>query len=430
LAHVLSTPAIVSVLMIVLVFNLVVESEAVQENLPIIRRTQLAVHRLLCSLLPRDVAPKWVRAVEIDDQAHQRLGEPTNRAYLASLVRNAAAGDALAIVLDIKLLAPINKADGEDDPERAGDNAALAGAITDAAGAGVPVVVTSWLGFKDGRFFLKPNIFTNASLPFADETGGCRVAPSNPERRAACPRIGNINLPVDMRQIPLVTRTGEDGAASSESLALATVSAFEDATDRRPRTRDRQQIADAITRGDFLFASFIPEKAFQTIALKDLAAGTPAAKQLCRGRIIVVGGTWSADLGRGEEVDSYPTPVGKMRGMYLHANYIEALLDNRYSRGVPLWATLLIDFVAGAALYVLFHKSKDHRGSQLAVLIVLPMLAVASYIVFANLNMYLDFILPLGAYFVHLTVEYVRDYIDLSRGREARSYAQSNVHVR
>ena len=98
-----------------------------------------------------------------------------------------------------------------------------------------------------------------------------------------------------------------------------------------------------------------------------------------------------------------------MTGMYVHANYIEALLDDRYQREVPLWAAIGFDLLIGGALYLSFHKASTRRGKLLVLGVFLAPL-VASYVVFANLNLYLDFILPLGACFVHLVVEFARDY--------------------
>ena len=142
-------------------------------------------------------------------------------------------------------------------------------------------------------------------------------------------RIGNINLPTDKRQIPLVTVTA-DSDGPSESLALAAVTAYEDAIDRKPKTRDKQRIVSAVRDDEFVFASFIPESNFQKIPIQQLFNGLENALRLCRGRIVIIGGNWHSDLGHGERVDTYETPVGPMAGMYLHANYIEALLDDRY----------------------------------------------------------------------------------------------------
>jgi len=50
--------------------------------------------------------------VIIDDELHERLHEPTDRNYIATLVRNAALGDAAVIVLDFELTVPKGNAEG------------------------------------------------------------------------------------------------------------------------------------------------------------------------------------------------------------------------------------------------------------------------------------------------------------------------------
>jgi len=417
----------VPVLMVVLSFNVLVQLHWVRENLPFIHRGQLRFHRLLCSLAPRPITAKWVRMVEINDDLHQQLGEPTNRGVLAALVRNAVAGDATVVVLDFKLISPPRFADGQDVRERTDQNRALLQAIQDASDKGVPVVVPCWLKQTGDRWERWPSIYLDRDLPLADEHGQCA--------HRACARLGNINLPTDERRIPLVAPM-QASDPCSESLALAAATAYDLAFDRVPLTRDKKIIKDAIAKHEFVFGSFIPEDdapaaksgpganpgsgstlpGFQKTSAEKLAnlgattsAENAAARAQCRGRIVVIGGKWRSDLGRGEFADRYDTPAGPMTGMYVHANYIEALLDDRYQPEVPLWAAIGFDLLIGGALYLSFHKASTRRGKLLVLGVFLAPL-VASYVVFANLNLYLDFILPLGACFVHLVVEFARDY--------------------
>jgi CHASE2 domain-containing sensor protein len=220
----------------------------------------------------------------------------------------------------------------------------------------------------------------------------------------------------------LVTPTSGHGDGHSSSLALAAVDAFEGWSHLAPRTRHKPAIAAAIEDESFVFGGFIPEAQFQTLSIAELAEGVPHALRLAQGRILMIGGTWRADLGHGDDVDSHRSPVGNIRGMYLHANYIEALLDDRYSREVPLWFALAFDFVAGMWLYIRFHAAVTETA-RLRLLIVPAVILVVSYVVFANLNLYLDFILPLFGCFAHLAVEYVRDYGHLRHLSQATNVA-------
>ncbi len=396
----------VPVLIVVLGFNVAAQLPAFRENFPFIHRAQLGFHRLLCYFIPRLISAKWVRTVEIDDTLHQRLLEPTDRKFLADLITNAVQGDAAVVVLDFKLIAPQGLGAGRDNPERAKQNTSLLEAINTAAAKGVPVVVPCWLQETGSdRFERRPNIYLDSELPLPDEKGQCP--------RAACAKLGNVNLPTDERQIPLLTPMTTADACSS-SLALSTATAYDEVIDRSPRTRDKPIIHRAIADARFVFGSFIRENDFQKTSAEGLAGGDVLARRSCRGRIVVIGGKWHSDLGNGEFVDRHDTPVGPMQGMYLHANYIEALLDDRYQREVPVLVGLGFDLLAGGALYYFFHKADTARG-KLSVLGIFVAPLIASYIVFANLNLYLDFILPLTACFVHLTVEMGRDYWKLRK---------------
>jgi CHASE2 domain-containing sensor protein len=408
----------IPVILVVLSFDAIAQFQWFQKNFPFVHSGQLWFHRVLCSLVPRPVSAKWVKAVEIGDDLHQKLGEPTNRDFLAALIKKAVSGDAAVIVLDFKLLAPNGFRQGRDSPERSKQNANLLNAIREASNRGVPVVLACWLQENSsGDFERKPDIFSDADLPLPEETGECR--------RKACVRLGNINMPLDERKLPLVTPM-QDKDPCSQSLSLATAAAYEDAIDRKPRTRDKGMIHSAIRDKHFVFSSFIKQTDFQTVKTEALERGEAEAVNSCRGRILVIGGNWHADLGHGALVDNYDTPVGSMQGMYIQANYIEALLDDRYQKEVPLWIGFSFDLVIAGALYHFFHRASS-RGGKIFVLVVFLFPLAASYIVFANLNLYLDFILPLSACFVHLIVELVRDYIRLARLPKAASLPEREI---
>jgi len=394
----------IPILLVVLASNLLVESRWFRDGFPKIYSAQLHFHRFLCSRVSRPIAPKWVRLVEIDDTLHQQLGDPTNRQFLASIVDNSVKGGAITVVLDVKLVAPRGRSEGEDIPERQAQNAALLQAIKGASERGVPVVLGCWLEETDisNHYFERiPSIYKDSELPFPDPTGTCLYR--------ACAHIGNINLPPDRRQLPTVARTPKPGACS-ESLSLAAVSAYEEAVQQEPRTRDKRIIEEAMENRKILFTSFIPESEFQKISAQDLGAGNLKAVARCRGRIIIIGGKWHRNLGRGEWEDVYESPVGEMAGMYLHANYIESLLDDRYQRVVPIPVGIGLDILIGLALYWSFHRATTGRLAILAVFF-LPLLA--SYVFLVNLNFYVDFILPLSICFAHLTVELTGDYVRL-----------------
>ena len=400
----------ISVLIVVLGFNVVSSLDVFRQNLPFIHKWQLVFHRLLCAITPRPISAKWVRVVEIDDALHRQLGEPTDRNFLASLVTNATGGNAAEVVLDFKLIAPADSGLGNNANQRPAADAHLLQAIRDATDQGVPVVVPCWLKRTDkGKLARYVNIYRDSELPLPDSTGVCK--------HSACAALGNVNLPVDERLIPLVTEMEGDDPCQ-QSLALSAATAYESAIDRQPRTVEKAIVHQALKDHEFVFGSFIKEDDFQRISAKDLAEKNGTALRACRGRIVLIGGKWHSDLGNGDFVDRHNTPVGDMQGMYLHANYIEGLLDDRDQLEVPIWFGLLFDLVVGGALYYSFHKAKK-MAYKLVVMGLFFIPLFASYIVFANLNRYLDFVLPLLGCFVHLTVEIARDYLTLRKENPA-----------
>jgi CHASE2 domain-containing sensor protein len=399
------------VLAIVLGMNLVIEFGVLTSVSPLLHNLQLESHRILCSMLPRPASPKWTRMVVIDDELHQELKEPTDRKYLATLVRNAAQGDAAVIVLDFQLTVPKGRVEGDDGAERKDMNDALRNAIFDAAKLGVPVIVPCWLDRDVHETRLVPSIYPDWALPLAIERNGKSEC-----GYSACARRGNVNPAEDERKIPLKTEL-QGSPQCQDSLALAAASAYEEATDRQPRTREKKTIANDIKGYRYVFGSFVPEERFQTIPIRELAAGERKAMRACRTRIVVIGGKWRESLGQGKAYDVHKTSVGPLTGLYLHANYIEALLDDRYMKEVPALPALFFDLIVGVLLYVSYHKAKTTHG-RYVVLSVFLLPLMAGYIVFVTLGYYLDFVLPLVGCFVHLGVELVTDDVKMRQRRQ------------
>jgi CHASE2 domain-containing sensor protein len=412
------------VMALVLGFNVFVELDSVQRNLPFIQGLQLRCHRILCLALPRPLTAKWVRTVAIDNQNHQIRGI-TDREFLATLIANARLGRAEVIVLDFKFQAPKVKLAGEDEPDRFRQDSELLDAIKRAAHDGIPVVVTCSLRQIASRTFERwPNFYRDSDLPLPDSSDRCRLPRAEDGSWPACVRIGNINLPTDPRQIPLVT-PGIVPDPGATSFALAAAAAHDDAVNLTPRTRDKSLIAKAIIKGEFLVGSFIPTTGFQTISADKLSEGDENAIRGCRGRIVLIGGNWLDDQGFGQSVDMHNTPAGPMAGMFIHANYIEALLDDRYQRMVSLPFALVFDLAVGILLYTCFQNASTVTG-KLGVLGVFFLPLISAYVIFANLNWYLDFVPPLMLCFVHLIYELWREY---RRLRHAENHPENQIRA-
>jgi CHASE2 domain-containing sensor protein len=227
---------------------------------------------------------------------------------------------------------------------RAEQNQYLLESIREVSQHGVRVVLTQGLVRSHGlvrpedQWKEEPNIFDRRLLPDG-------VA------------LGYINLPVDKREIPLcknATAWDASETITCDSFALQIVDQYEQTIHIEPRTRAEGAIVSAIRDGVFVCGSFVAEQAFPKISAHDLL-NDENAKQRCRGRIVMFGGTWHESGGRGPLIESFASPVGRIPGLHLHANYVEALLDDRFQPRVSLQWAVLIDLIAGLIIYSLYH---------------------------------------------------------------------------
>ena len=357
---------------------------------------------------PIHLKPEDVRLVYIDDDTHWSLlngDEPTSRKYLAALVINASKPltKAAVIGLDVELLAPLDDQPGHDASERSDDDQKLFDAIQSAANQGVPVVLASvYYQDENLRNRLLPNIYADRDV-FMPKGKDCA--------HISCPSFGYINLPVDKRLVPLareVVVAGNGPAQKLESFAQVLAEAK-----LEPFAIQRQSIPTDSTPedDDRTFGNFLPEEQYETIPITKLAIGDQEAENQCAGKIVLIGGHWHELEGFGKLVDQHLSPAGSMSGLGLHANYVETLLQHQSAHEWPLWFDIIIDLLVGLIVYTLFEIW--HAWWKITLLLVgvscLPLLI--AYISLVTLNVYLDFVLPIELYFLHIVYELVYEAV-------------------
>jgi CHASE2 domain-containing sensor protein len=365
----------------------------VERQVPFLVTAQLKMHQILSNLDPHRKRVEKVTLVQIDDDSFYSpplSGTlPTNRAFLGDLGLAAAKHGALVVAFDIDLGGPSGQGDGENI--RKSDNEHLLDAIRKIERSGKPVVLAIGLKpYDKGDWLREPSIFRDDQLP---EPGT---------------RMGYINLPKDPRQIPLVsTAWGADGnaAASLESFSLAIVDSYERA--RHVRADDQTEhdpaVAKAIADGEFVYGGFLPNEKWDLVTAKQLLRGEHQADK-CFDRVVIIGSTWHDDWGRGGIVDEHSSPIGPVPGLYLHGNYVEALLRDDFRPAVPEKVAAVVDLGIAVLFYVLFRSAKK-RVAEVGVLLTFVFLFVSAYLMFANVGIYFDFIAPVSLVFVHLLVE-------------------------
>jgi CHASE2 domain-containing sensor protein len=367
---------------------------------------QLRFYNLLTRGRPIGLRNDYVTLVYIDDDTHWDLlggSLPTNRAFLAKLVRNLSepATRALVIGLDIQLLAPRDFPTGTDDVSRAADNAELLKAIQNATAQGVPVILGGAFIERSGGSTRLADLFTEAQL----------IQPSKYDcDRVRCPAVGYVNGPEDKRLIPLTRRlrTESTTAAPMDSFALATAKAVSGPEEANSTS------SGLVFQTGTVFGSFLPEKEFRDVSALNVEQMDPDALRMCEKRVVLIGAHWHDLQGYGELVDNHLSPAGEMSGLAFHANYVESLLEHQFAQEPPLWVGILIDLIVGLVIYASFELATGWRGIVvLSLAFFMPILGAYFFLVTANL--YLDFFLPIELYFVHLLYEAVADYVALKR---------------
>ena len=418
LKRVLFDKSIISVFILVGLWNWLATGEAIErisrgkglwpETIADLRQVnlhlQLHFYQILSSWSQIPFSPQRVTIVYIDDKTHWTSlwgDEPTDRNYLAELIKNASQppNQAAVIALDVELLTPGKHPAGVDEPRRAAENRKLLNEINAASERGVPIVLpTSFVQDNDQKIRL-PNIYDDSALPLNESDGTCK--------HAACAVFGFINAPEDRRRLPLqekIVDWDKSGSRVFQSFALAAVAAWEG---RNQLTQRYPLVAEALQKGSPIVGNFVSEVSFPKISVEDLHAGNQDAEASCRNRILLIGGRWHGNQGYGSLVDGHLGPVGVLPGVVFHANYIESLFSQAVGKDVGVRTGIALDLAIGLACYLAFELWKGWR--RVGVIILTFLIApVVAYIFLVTKNLYLDFLLPSELYFLHLLYEYAR----------------------
>jgi CHASE2 domain-containing sensor protein len=435
----------VLLLAILLTSGFFLDDAGVKKHIPWLVGLQMGAHSLMSGLSPLGgSASRHVSVVEIDDTAFWNPPlsgiQPTSRAYLADLVNAAVKAGASVIGLDFQIKSPGNLP--ADNPVRANDNQKLMQSLAAAAQAHIPVVLTAGLILDGDQWRREPNICDDRDKdgPFFPQSGPNplkrEVAPLAPESTACeiLPKLGNvsvgyINLPADRREVPLVFEADEfNGDAPTElnSFAWQLTNAYAarlDLSGSPPDCQGNPQglpgycgTLGVLAQHDFAYAGFLSRSAFEkyTVRSGDLlrASRSPTADWesspehgALNGRIVLIGATWHEwGQGRGPLVDAYSSPAGTMPGVYLHADYVEAILRGLALPISRLWSRI-IELVAGYLLIVLMHSRRGF-AQWLLVWLAGSLLIATLALLLSFWGWYLDFALISALLLVHVFVEH------------------------
>ena len=331
---------------LVLLFEALLDHMAESGELPGITQSVFNVSFLYRQVVaaPRSPLPRYTAVVEINPKADastpSMLHLCEQRGMTARLLRVIAQAFPRAIVLDKHY---------EPQPNPCPTDGEFMQAIRDLREANIPVIVGRRVAEEtvvrngEEQYYLRPSLEFWSPDP----------CPQGLSRSGQGCMEGVTSLSNDTRKVALEWRVYEDEESAKsghnlswhDTLALSAARAYDPRlVEHHPRLvafieRDEQPYVsffsnkdiEAIPAGRLLSQPSLPAKCDKPLAVPVLS---PDLRKLS-GKVVLVGEiNWDAD--------SHPSVVGKSPGLYLQANYIEALLDDRYFRPMPI-----LDYVVG-----------------------------------------------------------------------------------
>lgn len=346
---------------------------------------------LLMQLRGQQRSPEIV-LIQIDDRAFEKLGEkqPLPRSYLASLIEVAVRGGARVIGLDVEFKVRTDPA--EDEP--------LLRAIQSAEESGVSKVVLVYVIRSERE----------------DDTGVFyKRSPFFDPRLNVVAGFANASVESDgfVRRVPLVLRGSDGTMLPSFALAVLARHAGYDPSSLDKVLAPGGKIALRLPEWDRLQGKFHAGKtsfefaieeswkinfaggrgSFVSLPSEPLALLAKAKVPLAsdnpfRDKIVLIGASFQ------ESRDFFPTPHGLMSGLEIHANIIHTILTRSQiattSRVIAF--SILIIFTLATSLLVTLLRPKV---ATILALVAIPfVLLPLSYLAFAYLGVWVDFVVP------------------------------------
>jgi CHASE2 domain-containing sensor protein len=346
------------------------------------------------SIRPKLYAQRTVIVLVGDDEYWK--GElsrriPIKRDYLAKLIRALDSHNPAIIALDFDLRSPTPNGEPRDNSDYVGETAQLLEAIKDVS-HNRPVVVPKTLGLHDGKYFPESDISDGF-----DFQGGTILR-------------GYIALPFDKRTVPLVLPV--QGVGRVDSFAQAIVKA------------DNKEALEGYDGPSYYlpFGTFMKPESFPVVYAKDVVGGVPDSVNKLPFKVVIVGAGWSRlAFERGGKIDQYLTPVGTIGGVFLHANYVEALIGEHIYKPSSERTVRTLDVILAISIAVWFALEINVWWKLGLALLISLGLVLLSYIFLQNLGAFFDFFVPFILVVLHACSERVREWRRAFVQQEARA---------
>ena len=333
--------------------------------------------------------------VQIDDQAFSRLGEkqPLPRSYIAGLIDVLDRSGAKVIGVDIEFKVKTNPR----------DDAMLLKAIQDASDNGlsrvVPVFVVRPEKEVNGRILYSRAPFFSPTLPVLS---------------------GFANAPIDpdgvFRQLPLAVRASDGKTLASLALAVLARYAGYDGARLEAEMNRGGEVTLKLPEWDKFQGRLLPEPTALSFAIDEQwkinfagAEGSFAAipsdlvfqiskmktalaeDNPFRNKIVLIGASF------GDSRDFFATPRGLMAGVEIHANIIHTILSRAQIMPARRWVAVALSLVFTLVMSLLLTFFRPLTATIVSLTAIPLVLIPLSYLAFARLGVWVDFVVPLVA---------------------------------
>lgn len=305
---------------------------------------------------------------------------PTKRDYLAKLVRALDAADPAVIALDFDLRSQTPDGSFIQSQDYANETAELLNAVKDVS-KDRWVVLARTIRWDGEHYVAEADVYDQF-----DFEGGNVLT-------------GYIYLPSDYRKLPLSVPLKDGTRAYSFAEAIV-------------RATNEQALRPVEHHEELPYTSYLDANAFEQLSPTEVINQNPEALRKIRHNTVIVGAGWSSRAyGRGGPVDTFMTPVGPLRGAVMHANYVEALLDNRTAKPWNEWVLRVIEIIITCAVAVIFVLLIGHPWLKLvSILLLIGGLLLFSWFSWLNLGLFYDFFVPVVLVIAHAVYEQVREW--------------------
>jgi CHASE2 domain-containing sensor protein len=326
----------------------------------------------------------FVVAVDDDDfwKGEFNRRAPIRRDLLGSIILRLADAEARVIAVDFDLRSPVPDGSPRESSVYQHETDSLLRAIDKASADHHAVVLPATIGFGPG----------NSLVLQSDIYSGVKVPP-------AFFFTGYIALPDDAREVPLEIKLA--GETHLDSFALAAVRAY---------------LPDAV-RGlkgldIFPFGGYLEPGAFPHVnAAAVLSLDKKALQDQVGGKLVFIGSTWHRlSWKTGPLNDSHITPAGLVSGVFVHANYAEAILGGNYYWPVYEPFAYAVEILVLFAMAIVFAIEASAWKKAAFVVGAAALFISVGYILLQNLGIYFDFLIPLVFLLLHVAVDRILEW--------------------